>query len=62
MAGLLQSVVMKSIHTVKNPDSVEKIKTIASHVGMFIGLIGYTAIGAKVGRNLCVLLIIALLL
>ena len=48
MAGILQNVFSRGIHTLKNPENVSKIKQLINHSALYVGLIVYTAIGAKV--------------
>lgn len=38
----------QGIYTLKAPEAVNKFKSLASHVGLYVGIVVYTAIGAKV--------------
>ena len=51
MAGILQNVFNKGIYSLKAPENVSKLKTLVNHSALYFGLIVYTAIGAKVGKN-----------
>ena len=66
MASILQSVFSKGLYSLKvryssderlshscivqSPDAVSRFKTVGNNVMLYVGLISYTAIGAKV-RN-----------
>jgi hypothetical protein len=53
MAGILQNVfsIRKGIYTLKVPENVSKTKkSLINHSALYLGLIVYTAIGAKVGK------------
>ena len=52
MAGILQNVFTKGIYSLKDPENVSKIKTLVNHSALHFGLIIYTGVGAKVGREL----------
>ena len=38
----------QGIYTLKAPEAVNKFKSLASDVGLYVGIVVYTAIGAKV--------------
>jgi len=48
MAGILQNVFNKGMYSLKDNEAVSRLKQFGSHVGLYTGLIVYTAIGAKV--------------
>jgi len=48
MASILQVVISKGITSLKSQDAVSRLKTVANNVMLYVGLIGYTAIGAKI--------------
>ena len=52
MAGILQNVFTKGIYSLKDPENVSKIKTLVNHSALYFGLIIYTGVGAKVGREI----------
>ncbi|XP_023345518.1 potassium channel subfamily K member 18 isoform X2 [Eurytemora carolleeae] len=52
MAGIIQSVFSKGIYTLKAPEAVNKFKSLASHVGLYVGIVVYTAIGAKIFQTI----------
>ena len=50
MAGILQNVFSKGMYTLKDPENVSKLKTLVNHSALYVGLIVYTAFGAKVNE------------
>ena len=48
MASILQNVFARALFTLKDNEGVEKIKSLASHASLYMGIVIYTAIGAKV--------------
>ena len=48
MAGILNSVFTKGIVTLQDPENVSKLKTVVNHSALYLGLLVYTAAGAKV--------------
>ena len=48
MASILQNVFARALYTIKDNEGVKKIKSLASHASLYMGIVIYTAIGAKV--------------
>ena len=44
----INSNIFQGIYSLRETEAVSKLKQLANHVGLYLGLIVYTAIGAKV--------------
>jgi len=52
MASVLQNVFVRALFRIRENEGMKKIKSLASHASLYLGIVIYTAIGAKVFQML----------
>ena len=50
MASVLQNVFVRALFKMRDNEGVKKLKSLASHSSLYLGIVIYTAIGAKVSQ------------